>query len=155
MSDFRDVVGRDVLTGNDGDEPGFASPVSPTEIEELLYNEEWSAQQRIERLLAMRGQLAETENTDFGGDDPQSLIRQIDAAVASLQNLDGESMDAAGMDMDASAHRETLSPDSDELLDLEAADEESLTDDEEETDDSLVDKREWIEGLDLDEEPKA
>lgn len=151
MSDFRDVVGRDVLTGNDGDEPGYTQPVGPAEIEELLYNEEWSADERIGRLLAMRAQIAESESPDFGDDDPRTLIRQIDAAVAQLRNLDGESMDPSGMDMDSSSHRETLSPDSDELLDLEEADEESLTDDEE-TDDDSIDKREWIDGLDLDEQ---
>jgi len=151
MSDFRDVVGRDVLTGNDGDEPGYTQPVSPAEIEELLYNEEWSVEERIERLLAMRGQIAEAESPDFGDDDPRSLVRQIDAALAQLRNLEGEGMDPSGIDMDASAHRETLAPDSDELLDLEEEDEESLTSDEE-TDEDAIDKREWIDGLDLDAE---
>ena len=153
MSHFRDLIGQDDTVGNDGDTPGFASPIGPGEIEELLYNEEWTAEARIERLSAMRAQLSELESPDFGDDDPKNLIRQIDAAIGQLQNLEGEGMDAAGIDMDASAHRETLSPDSDELLDLEEADEDSLTE-AEETDESLIDKREWIEGLDLDEEKK-
>ena len=151
MSDFRDVVGRDILAGNDGEEPGYTLPVSFTEIEELIYNEEWPAGERIRRLLEMRGQLANLESSDYGDDDPLRLVRQIDAAVLQLQNGDGEGMDSGGIDMDPSAHRETLSPDSDELLDLEALDEESLTDNKEE-DDSSIDKREWIDGLDLDEE---
>lgn len=150
MSDFRDVVGRDVLTGNDGDEPGYTLPVSATEIEELLYSEEWPADERIRRLLDMRGQLAELESPDYGDDDPLRLVRQIDAAISQLQNLDGEGMDPSGMDMDPSAHRETLSPDSDELLDLEALDEASLTDDEE-PDEDAIDTREWIDGLNPDE----
>jgi hypothetical protein len=153
MSDFRDVVGRDVLTGNDGDEPGYTLPVSSTEIEELIYNEEWPAAERIRRLLEMRGQLASLESSDYGDDDPLRLVRQIDAAVLQLRNRDGEGMDPGGIDMDPSAHRETLSPDSDELLDLEALDEDSLTDNEEE-DDSSIDRREWIDGLDLDDEEK-
>ena len=143
MSDFRDVVGRDTLTGNDGDEPGYTLPVSPTEIEELLYSEEWSADERVERLLAMRGQLAELESPDFGDDDPLTLIRQIDDAVARLRGRDGEGMDPTGIDMDPSSHRETLSPDSDELLDLEEEDEESFTDD---SDEGPIDEREWIDG---------
>ena len=151
MSDFRDVVGRDDLTGNDGDQPGYTLPVSPTEIEELLYNEEWSADERIERLLAMRGQLAELESPDYGDDDPLTLVRQIDDAISQLRNPDGDSMDPEGVDEDPNSHRETLSPDSDELLDLEKLDEESFTDDEEADEDS-IDKREWIDGLDLDEE---
>jgi hypothetical protein len=98
----------------------------------------------------MRGLLVGLESPDFGDDDPRTLIRQIDAAIGQLQSLEGEGMDAGGIDMDASAHRETLSPDSDELLDLEALDAVSLTDDEEPDEDS-IDKREWIDGLDLDE----
>jgi hypothetical protein len=144
MSDFRDVVGRDELTGNDGDRPGYTLPVGPTEIDELLYNEEWSADERIERLLAMRRELAELESPDFGDDDPLTLVRRIDDAVAQLRGLDGEGMDPAGMDMDPSAHRETMSPDSDELLDLEELDEQSLTSDDGE--DGPIDEREWIDG---------
>jgi hypothetical protein len=154
MSHFRDLIGQDDTVGNDGDTPGFASPVGPGEIEELLYNEEWTAAARIERLNEMRAQLSDLESPDFGDDDPKGLIRQIDAAIGQLQNLEGEGMDAGSIDMDSSAHRETLSPDSDELLDLEALDEDSLTDDDEVTPDDQVDKREWIEGLDLDEEKK-
>lgn len=150
MSHFRDLIGQDVPVGNDGDTPGYTAPIGPGEIEELLYNEEWTAEARIGRLQEMRGQLSELESPDFGDDDPRTLIRQIDAAIGQLQNLDGEGMDPSGIDMDPSAHRETLAPDSDELLDLEEEDEESLTDDEEPDEDS-IDKREWIDGLDLDE----
>jgi hypothetical protein len=151
MSHFRDLIGQDVPVGNDGDTPGYTSPVSSGEIEELLYNEEWSAEDRIARLREMRAQLAELEGPDYGDDDPLTLIRQIDDAVARLRNLEGEGMDPTGIDMDPASHRETLSPDSDELLDLEEEDEESLTDGEE-TDEDSIDKREWIEGLDLDDE---
>lgn len=150
MSHFRDLIGQDDTVGNDGDTPGYSAPIGPGEIEELLYNEEWTATARIERLLAMRAQLAELESPDFGDDDPRSLIRQIDAAIGQLQNLNGEGMDPSSMDLDPGAHRETLAPDSDELLDLEELDAESLTD-EEEPDEDSVDKREWIDGLDLDE----
>lgn len=148
MSHFRDLIGQDDTVGNDGDTPGYAAPIGPGEIEELLYNEEWTAAARIERLLQMRAQLAELESPDFGDDDPRSLIRQIDAAVGQLQNLDGEGMDPTSMDLDPGAHRETLSPDSDELLDLEALDEE----DGGETPDDQIDKREWIDGLDPEEQ---
>lgn len=153
MSHFRDLIGQDVPVGNDGDTPGYSAPVGPGEIEELLYNEEWTAEARIKRLLEMRAQLSDLESPDFGDDDPKSLIRQIDAAVGQLRNLVGEGMDPSGIDMDPGAHRETLSPDSDEMLDLEQADEESLNEGEEADEDS-IDKREWIDGLDLDEEPK-
>lgn len=150
MSHFRDLIGQDDTVGNDGDTPGFAAPIGPGEIEELLYNEEWTATARIERLKEMRTQLAGLESPDFGDDDPRTLIRQIDGALAQLQTLAGEGMDPSSMDLDPAAHRETLSPDSDELLDLEALDEASLAD-EGETPDDEIDKREWIDGLDLDD----
>ena len=150
MSHFRDLIGQDDTVGNDGDTPGFAAPIGPGEIEELLYNEEWTAKARIERLLEMRAQLAGLESPDFGDDDPRTLIRQIDGALAQLQTLAGEGMDPSSMDLDPAAHRETLAPDSDELLDLEALDEASLADDGETPDDE-IDKREWIDGLDLDD----
>lgn len=150
MSHFRDLIGQDDTVGNDGDTPGFSAPIGPGEIEELLYNESWTASGRIERLLEMRARLVELESPDFGDDDPRALIRQIDAAIGQLRNLEGEGMDPTGIDMDPSAHRETLSPDSDELLDLEALDAASLSD-EDEPDEDDADKREWIEGLDLDE----
>jgi hypothetical protein len=150
MSHFRDLIGQDDTVGNDGDTPGFAAPIGPGEIEELLYNEEWTATARIERLKEMRTQLAGLESPDFGDDDPRTLIRQIDGALAQLQTLAGEGMDPSSMDLDPAAHRETLAPDSDELLDLEALDEASLAD-EGETPDDEIDKREWIDGLDLDD----
>lgn len=147
MSHFRDLIGQDDTVGNDGDTPGFAAPIGPGEIEELLYNEEWTATARIERLLEMRARLADLESPDFGDDDPRTLIRQIDAALGQLQSLAGEGMDPSSMDLDPAAHRETLSPDSDELLDLEALDQEDVG----ETPEDQIDKREWIDGLDLDE----
>lgn len=150
MSHFRDLIGQDDTVGNDGDTPGFSAPIGPGEIEELLYNEGWPASGRIERLLEMRARLVELESPDFGDDDPRVLIRQIDAAIGQLRNLEGEGMDPTGIDMDPGSHRETLSPDSDELLDIEALDAASLTDGDEPDEDD-ADKREWIDGLDLDE----
>ncbi len=149
-SGFRDLMGRDLPVGNDGDTPGFAQPVSATEIEELLYSEEWPAAERIERRGAMRAQLAELEAPDYGDDDPLALIRQIDDAVAQLSGLNGESMDPTSVDHDPSAHRETLAPDSDELEEIEQADEASLSEDE--ADDDAVDKSQWIDGLDRGED---
>ena len=147
MSHFRDLIGQDLPVGNDGDTPGYSAPVGPGEIEELLYNEEWTASARIERLLEMRGQLADLESPDFGDNDPRGLIRQIDAAIGQLRNLEGEGMDPSGIDMDPSNHRETLAPDSDELLDLAALDDASLSDDEP-PDEVSADKREWIDNPD-------
>lgn len=144
-SGFRDLVGQNLPIGNDGDTPGFSQPVSQSEIEELLYSEQWSVEQRLERLTAMRAQLDELEAPDFGDDDPADLIRQIDAAIGSLEQLVGEGMDPTSIDHDPSAHRETLSPDSDELEAIEEADEDESA---EVADDSEIDKSQWIDGPD-------
>lgn len=144
-SGFRDLVGQDLPIGNDGDTPGFSQPVSQSEIEELLYSEQWPVEERLERLTAMRAQLDELEAPDFGDDDPADLIRQIDAAIASLEQLVGEGMDPTSIDHDPSAHRETLSPDSDELEAIEEADEDESA---EIADDSEIDKSQWIDGPD-------
>ncbi|KQU94393.1 hypothetical protein [Devosia sp. Root105] len=139
---FRGLIAEDTPAGNDGDTPGFAQPVSQTEIEELLYGDDWPAVERLARLLAIRDELSNLEATDFGDDDPRTLIGAIDEAVAQLNGLAGEGMDPTSVDHDPAAHRETLSPDSDELEAIEAADEASLEDEPE----SAIDKSQWIDG---------
>ncbi len=145
-SDFRDLVGQDLPAGNDGDTPGYTQPVSQTEIEELLYNDDWPIRERLARLREMRGEIADLEAPDYGDEDPVALVRSIDDAITRLEQLSGESMDRTSIDQDPSAHRETLSPDSDELEAIEEADEASFS--EGETDEDSIDKTQWIDGLD-------
>lgn len=142
---FSGLIAEDTPVGNDGDTPGFAQPVSQTEIEELLYGDDWPAAERVARLQAMRSELADLERPDFGDNDPLSLIRAIDDAIARLSGVQGEGMDPTSVDHDAAAHRETLAPDSDELEAISADDEASLTD---ESAEGPIDKSQWIDGLD-------
>lgn len=139
---FRGLIAEDMPAGNDGDLPGFAQPVSQAEIEELLYGDDWPAPERLARLLSIRDELGNLEATDFGDDDPRRLIGAIDEAVAQLRDAQGEGMDPTSVDHDPTAHRETLSPDSDELEAIEAGDEASLDDEPE----SAIDKSQWIDG---------
>ena len=122
---FRGLLAEDTPAGNDGDTPGFAQPVSQAEIEELLYGDDWPAAERLARLRSIRTELVDLEATDFGDDDPRTLIGAIDEAIAQLNGLDGEGMDPTSVDHDPAAHRETLSPDSDELDAIAANDEAS------------------------------
>ncbi|WP_332811085.1 hypothetical protein [Sphingomonas sp.] len=147
---FRGLLAEDTPAGNDGDTPGFAQPVSQTEIEELLYGDDWPAAERLSRLQSIRAELADLEATDFGDDDPRTLIGAIDEAIAQLTGLAGEGMDPTSIDHDPGAHRETLSPDSDELEAISADDEASLTDERAE---GPIDKSQWLDGdgLDADE----
>ena len=139
---FRGLIAEDTPAGNDGDTPGFAQPVSQTEIEDLLYGDEWPAAERLARLLSIREELINLEATDFGDDDPRSLIGAIDEAVSRLSGLAGEGMDPTSVDHDPTAHRETLSPDSDELEAIEAEDQAALEDEPE----GAIDKSQWIDG---------
>lgn len=145
-SHLRDLIGQDTPVGNDADTPGYAQPVSQTEIEELLYSEEWPIGERIGRLLELKAELLDMESPGFGDDDPKSLIREINAAVASLRGRDGEGMDPTSVDHDPDAHRETLSPDSDELEAIEQEDEDSLGELEK------LDEAEWVDGDGFDPE---
>ncbi len=151
-SDLRDLIGRDEPLGNDGDTPtpGYAQPVSQSEIEELLYSEEWPPEERIARLTAIRDELVNIESPDLEH-DPQALVHEINTALARLQHHDAEGMDPISVDHDPSVHRETLSPDSDELEAIEEEDEASLTEDEE----TAIDKSQWINGEGIDPESGA
>jgi hypothetical protein len=126
--------------------PGMAQPVSQTEVEELLYSDDWPIEERLAKLREMRQDIADFEAPDYGDEDPLTLVRFIDDAINRLQKLNGEGMDRTSVDQDASAHRETLSPDSDELEAIEAADEASFGEDA--ADDGSIDRSQWIDGLD-------
>ena len=124
-----DVVGQDSEVGDDGDSPGIAQPLSQAEIDELLYGDDWPAALRLERLQEFREELRSREAGDFGTDDPASLLREVNAAIARLSRGGGEGMDPASVDHNPEDHRETLSPDSDELEAIEERDEASLAED--------------------------
>jgi len=124
-----DIVGQDTEIGEDDDIPGIGQPLSQAEIEELLYNEAWPAELRLERLRAFRDELMSREAADFGAADPHTLLREVEAAIASLEAPGGEEMDPAAIDHNPADHRETLAPDSDELEAIEEEDEASLAED--------------------------
>lgn len=124
-----DVVGQETEVGDDDDPPGIAQPLSQAEVDELLYGDEWSAEERLQRLREFRDDLRSREAADFGTDDPGSLLREVIAAIARLERAYGEGMDPSSVDHNPEDHRETLAPDSDELEAIEKADEASLAED--------------------------
>jgi hypothetical protein len=128
--EFDDLFGQDTPEGNDGDVSGVAQPVSESEIDELLYSEEWTIEQRIGRLEALRSDLLQMEAADADKSDRNALFARIDDALTQLRSDRGPELDPSASDHDPGGHRETMSPDDDELLDLEA--EEAAEEDEEE-----------------------
>jgi len=145
---FSGLIAEDTPAGNDGDVPGFAQPVSLTEVEDLLYGDDWPADERLARLRELRQQIADLDAPDFGDEDPRVIVESIDDAIARLTGLAGEGMDPTSVDHDPSAHRETLAPDSDELEAITEADKASLAGGQEE---GPVDTTQWIDGIDRDE----
>ena len=145
----RTVESQDTRNDGDGEQVIIAQPLSQAEIDELLYSDEFPREERLDRLRQVQADLAEREASDFGSDDPGALLGVVNEAILALESDFGESMDAATVDHNPEDHRETLSPDSDELEAIEEADEASLSDDVVEND--VLDETEWdadADGLD-------
>jgi hypothetical protein len=98
------------------DTPGISQPYSQSEVEDLLYGNDRSVQDRLERLREMRAEASERESGDFGGGrDPSFLIDELDRAIDALQrDLDNTeetgNVDAA-MASDHADHLDALAPD--------------------------------------------
>ena len=86
-------------------------------------------------------------SADVAGSDAASLLAEINRAISELQSLPGEGMDPASVDHNPEDHRETLSPDDDELLALLDEDEEEeadlFGDDYVEEPAEVLDPKEW------------
>jgi hypothetical protein len=144
------VLPQDIVLPDGGGDMLSASPVSQAEIEDLLYGEDRPAEERIARLAEIADMLRQQEPGDFGDNDPGVLLGEIDSAIARLRSgteRDPEMItdDEPTMDEDPLSHRETLSPDSDELEEIEAKDEASLSDGTEPLGDDVLDPEEWSE----------
>lgn len=151
----RTLMGQDRTS--DGDFNDFvitADPLSQDELQELLYSDSFSREERIERLRDLRDTLAASESADLGSNDAASLRREVDRAIAELEDAAGETMDASAIDHNPEDHSETLSPDSDEYLDRMAAEAASLNSEGDGGDelDDVLDEKEWAEGDGFDPE---
>ena len=144
------IVPQDVVPDDGGGDMLTALPISQAEIDELLYGDDRPPGERIERLRELAAQMRDQEPGDFGGGDTKALLGEIDEAVARLRgDMDRDPdlvFDDVSTDDDPLNHRETLSPDSDELEDLEDEDEESIRDDAEPLSDDVLDPEEWSDG---------
>lgn len=148
------IVPQDILPQDGSGTSLTALPLSQAEVEELLYGDDRPAQERVERLQELAAQLREEEPGDFGDGDPRALLGEIEEALARLSgDLDPDAemaADEVSADDDPLNHRETLSPDSDELEEIEEDDEASLTDGSEPLPDEVLDPQEWDDKGDFD-----
>jgi len=150
------VLPQDITPPDGWGEMNAAQPVSSAEIEDLLYGEDRPVEERLARLREIADELRQMEPADFGDDDPGVLLGQIDEAIARLLggiDRDPQAVfDEVSTDDDPLAHRETLSPDSDELKTIEEQDDESLDDgegpvpDDELNPADVLDPKEWDDG---------
>jgi hypothetical protein len=144
------IVPQDVVPQDGSGDMLTALPISQAEVEELLYGDDRPPRERIERLQELAGQLRDQQPGDFGDGDPHALVREIEEAIARLsgdmeRDVDLQ-FDDVSTDGDPLNHRETLSPDSDELEEIEEDDERSLTDGSEPLPDDVLDPEEWDDG---------
>jgi hypothetical protein len=142
------VLPQDVVPQDGWGDMMTALPISQAEIEDLLYGDDRPAAERVERLNELAASLRDREPGDFGDNDPGRLLDEIDRAIARLNGaLERDpdlEYDEPTMADDPLNHRETLSPDSDELEAIEQDDEASLSDGEP-LDDDALDPEEWSE----------
>src|SRR5690606_24516272 len=69
---------------DNSDQPGISQPYSQSEIEELLYGDDRPAAERVARLKELRNESAIRESGDWGGQDPASLLDELDRAIDEL-----------------------------------------------------------------------
>jgi hypothetical protein len=143
------VLPQDVAPQDGFGDMMTALPISQAEVEDLLYGDDRPAAERVERLQELAALLRDNEPGDFGDNDPGRLLIEIDAAIghinAALERDPDAESDEPTMDGDPLDHRETLSPDSDELQAIADDDEASLSDGSEPLDDDALDPEEWSE----------
>lgn len=154
------ILPQDVVPQDGWGDMVTALPVSQAEIEELLYGDDRPPGERLDRLKELAAQMREQEPGDFGDGiglaDSRSVLLAIDEAIARLSgDIERDpdlAFDDVSTDDDPLNHRETLSPDSDELETIEEEDEESLDDgegpvpDDELNPADILDPKEWDDG---------
>ena len=142
------VLPQDVVPDDGGGEMMTALPVSQAEVEDLLYGDDRPAAGRVQRLSEIADDIRGQQSGDFG-DNAGRLLTEIENAIAritgALEPGPDDQPDEPTMDGDPLDHRETLSPDSEELEAIEEDDEASLTDGSEPLDDDVLDPEEWSE----------
>ena len=78
------IFAQDVVPDDGTDDMLTALPISQSEIDELLYGDDRSAEERIVRLQELAEQLRNQKPADFGDNDPGALLGEINEAIAQL-----------------------------------------------------------------------
>jgi hypothetical protein len=115
---------------SDGNQDATASqPVSLSEVDDLLYGEDRPADLRLDRLRELADDMRTRSAGDIMDDDAAVTLREIERAITTLEAPERTGAQPGMVFDDPLEHRETLSPDSDELEEIEEGDEASIEDD--------------------------
>lgn len=130
---------------DNADQPGIAQPYTQTEVEELLYGEDRPASERLARLRELRNESAIRESGDWGGQDPASMLDELDRAIDELSAVianGDDNNDFAGLattfDNDPNDRLDALSPDDDDARYAIQGD-----DDEDENENDSLEEERW------------
>jgi hypothetical protein len=131
------------LDETDINDLGIPETLNQDVIDELVNSPAMPAEDRLGRLINIRGHLARRSASEFGDDDAASLLKEVDRAIGELRTeLESRADEPEGyerldpaLDVDPMEHRETLSPDDDDLLDMERSEEDEEDEDDLDNDD--------------------
>lgn len=116
------ILARDLTDDDENMPSGNADPFTETELDDLLYGE-GDPEERMARLLDLRNILVARQSAEFADRDAEELLADVDRAILTLRGSRGSPVELADFEGEDTDHRETLSPDSDELEDIKKDDE--------------------------------
>jgi hypothetical protein len=123
------ILPQDTRPGDGNEEVNVGQPVSLNEVEELLYGDDRSHEQRLERLRELAEDMRSRAAGDVADDDTRTLLAETERAIATLESKARFVGEPGMLDDDPLDHRETLSLDSDELEEIEEEDIASIEED--------------------------
>jgi hypothetical protein len=144
------IIPQDTAPDDTGTDAIIGLPISQDEIDELLYGENRPTGERLDRLKELAEDLRTRKAGEIGDNDAATLLGSIEQTISSLEAKSRHASEKGMLAGDPLDHRETLSPDSDELDMIEEEDEESVEDDigvldeEEWADDDAIDARKGV-----------
>lgn len=109
------VVPIDQALGDDANPLAALAPYSIDEINDYLYDEHRPAAERLDRLSDIRDGLAGLDAADVMG-DVAALRREVEAAIATLQDADRSAPQDAASAFDPDDHIEAQSPDDEDAI---------------------------------------
>jgi hypothetical protein len=99
------VRALDIQLGDDGDIPGFAIDLTPDDIDDIAFDTNLAADDRVARLEGIASELEQRRAGDYMG-DMESLLDHVRDRMASLRaRAEGEAT-LGSVGMDASDRRE-------------------------------------------------